>query len=235
MTILILLMLMVGILRGRDFIIQSRLSTHLNEMIKIKNHLLLFKDRYGTWPSDITMYECHSLGWGSTCSARKKRTGNIHAGDSNYFWYQLFTEYPKLSTGEFYMDDKKYKRFHLDNWHFKGGDASISSHNMLEASYSTHNIWGKKLGNRITTTAGLWNSYIKAGAYSAAEAKYIDEKIDDGIAYSGAIYGIGAKCSKFNKNPSQGTNSRARQDYGVGVADPKDDHACGLVFFMDEW
>ena len=221
-VIIVIGILIAGVIKGKELVLQSRLQAYSEDFLKLRAHLALFKDQYETWPSDVTTSECAALGWGSPCSATSSRSKTINSTLTSYFWHQMMQAFPAFIAGEEITTGGR--RFLPRNWEFR--TASPPNYGRWNASYSTvTSAWGKTLYNYIwTENSNSW------GTMKTSEAKRIDTKIDDGIANRGAVYGFGTKCSAVRTTGGTGG------DYGDGTTNSaEDDNACGFIIFLDDW
>ena len=61
-VIIVIGILVAGVSKAKELVLQSRLQAYSEDFVKLRAHLALFKDQYGTWPSDVTTTECTTLG-----------------------------------------------------------------------------------------------------------------------------------------------------------------------------
>ena len=231
-VIIVIGILIAGVIKGKELVLQSRLQTYAEDFLKLRSHLALFKDQYETWPSDVTREECEALGWatsGANCSphlASASRAKTIFSNASNDFWLQILQAYPSFINGE--ESAARSRDFYPAIWSFRTHGTS----NLWRADYLTTDLWAKERGNHLLTTGDT--NYV--GALRASEALAIDRKVDDGVANSGAIYGFSSSTSGSDKCSAAFNTAASTDDYGDGAnTGAEDDDACGLLIFLDEW
>ena len=226
-VIIIIGILVAGVIKGKDLVIQSRLQSYTEDFLKLRAHLALFKDQYGTWPSDVTTAECTALGWGTTCGIVTTRAKEVANNANNYFWHQMLEAFPSFVNGEEATAGSS-REFYPAIWSFRDKNNT----NQWYTGNAATNLWGKARGNYIITSSHT--DYT--GSFKTSEALAIDRKIDDGLANSGAIYGFSSTAASSDKCSAGFAAAASTDDYGDGAdSGAEDNDACGLHIFLDEW
>ena len=210
-------LLTAGIMKGAELYKSAKLLAQVGQFQKIRSGIKHFQDLYGTWPSDVTQAECLSYGWadsgdttGTTCSNNSSsRTGRVLRSPYNSFWLQLARGTDDIITENMIPGNKQL-------WEISAIYNFNGTLSFFVYYRTTFPIFG-------TTRNNYMQSSINA--LKASEAKFIDSKIDDGIAYSGFMYANGSLCSSGTSTPA---------DYGAGT-NPESKNACGICIFMDLW
>lgn len=235
MVLLIIGLIIGGILGGQEMVNAARIQRTGKEAYEIRDAVSVFVDKYGALPGDMqnatqlwgnsgctnsdTMNPCDGDGDGRLRSNKSA----VNLGDTRFvgemvhFWQHLNLAqmFPGQYSGligspDFFIPGSNVPAAPLDGTYFLVGwrtqfVTQDGSGNWVRGQYSA-------IQNMIQLngTSGL----------SSIDAKTIDTKLDDGIAYSGRIVGVaggaGLACPSYNDlNPPDYNTSIKTKDCNV--------------------
>ena len=222
-VIVIIGLLTAGVAKGVELIKTSRLQIVAKEMDSVRFAFMTFKGRFGQLPGDFNRATDFDL----CTSCNGNNSGKIDISESPYVWMQL------NGAGIFSPDVKT-----------RGSNATcarLQSDSELYFEISdyadTTPTWEDEEDNKFihinacTTTTDITTTSLQQfeGSLTAEEARFIDSKVDDGIANTGIVLsaksasGAGIGCTR--------ANTATLSDYDLDATD----EGCSLSIVYKNW
>lgn len=226
--VLVIIGLIVGgVLVGKDLIIASELNSVISDTNKYKIAVGLFKERYNALPGDMTNASTH---WPDCDTPATNCNGNGDFEIYNAFHTESFRAWQQLAADKF-IEGSYTGTVESTDQHVIGVNVPASKISGLgyQISYMGGSGWLEypRIGNYINI-GSIADKRIVGGAFTPAEAKNIDTKMDDGSARGGlvrAVYGVGYETTRCT-NGSWETNPG---EYNLSSTET----ACVMFFWLD--
>jgi prepilin-type N-terminal cleavage/methylation domain-containing protein len=230
-VIVIIGLLVGGVLQGQELIKQAGARNNVKRIQEINAAIATFYGKYNCLPADCINAVNYGLYF-----ANGDGDGKILMNNNNFFWLHLVAakmlnvqniDGTAMTSGNF----SQYAKFRNDK---SGSTSTFNMSGYMYASYGdiysgtdssisfTDSTAITVYANTITITSSKSNGSQVYATFTANETRQIDEKIDDGNALTGKLYGV---------------NSHKDSDYSImtcntsGVyAANSDDLACRIIF-----
>ena len=210
-VLVIVALLIGGILTGQDLMQASRLQAVVKDATDIRDAFHTFKDKYGAYPGDLSNAKdlwsgCVDMG-GNPCNG--DGDGQIWCCSTSSFMSERVRAWQHLSfsgiiPGKY---DGTYATLTPDVNVYR---SPLEGYFWLPGWWTTFNH-----SNNFIAMAGVSGT---GPALTATDAKSIDQKVDDGIAFRGRMFGVSDStdtsfgCPFYDAGKS---GNPAPQDYNV--------------------
>lgn len=214
-------LIMVGIVAGSSMIYGSKLRNVISEFDRYKEAVSAFEEQYKYYPGDFNNASHY---W----ETAKDGNGNwVIEGDSTerlYAWNHLYQAglIEGAFTGEVFKESEPYQeKVNIP------GSMFAKNHYMIGSTTTGVDIFGRQ-GTFIQYSSNDTPLNPWGGALPAKDAKYIDEKMDDGMAATGFIFGVDGA------GTTQGDCSARPEDIGADYNLAVDQASCRVVLWLNE-
>jgi prepilin-type N-terminal cleavage/methylation domain-containing protein len=249
--VLVIIGLIVGgVVGGQSLIKSARLNKVTVDVEKYKTAVRAFELQYDYFPGDLPNAQeywpgCNSNSGGSDCNGDGNRLLRQGAGGEGVQAWQhlsLAGIIPGTYSGCRYATRTTDEHAcqlgiptipasplgGLTGFHFLG-DQNNGNDNDCQCDDASGTLFGR-MGKRILLGADNTGPWLNGGAISAVDAKSIDKKTDDGIAYSGDIRATNAAGGGACGPPSPwGAVPSNTSDYDT----TETGEGCLMQFFID--
>lgn len=214
-------LIVVGVVTGSSMIYSAKLRNVISEYVRLKEGVTAFEEQYKYYPGD---FNGASKYWENA----KDGNGNwVIEGDIAerlYAWNHLALAnvIEGAFTGEVVEDAPIYR----ENVNLPGS-IFVHNHYMIGSSTVNDAIFGR-LGAYIQYTSNDSPTSPWGGALSPKDAKYIDTKMDDGMAFSGMVFGVDA--IDANSGDCSAGQGEVPADYNL----LKNQAQCKMVLWLEE-
>jgi prepilin-type N-terminal cleavage/methylation domain-containing protein len=214
-------LIVVGIVAGSSMMYGAKLRNVMSEYDRLKEGVEIFEEQYKYYPGDFNEASDY---W------ENAQNGNgdwAIEGDSTerlYAWNHMVLA--NVIEGGFTGEPAEDAPAYRPNVNLPGS-VFTRNHYMIGTSKTGTKIFGRQ-GTFIQYTSNDSPTSPWGGALSPKDAQYIDEKIDDGVAFTGMVFGVDAIDAK------PGSCSAGQVDVGVDYNLLKNKAECRVVLWLDE-
>jgi prepilin-type N-terminal cleavage/methylation domain-containing protein len=189
-VLVIIALLIGGILGGQELIHASRLQSTIKSAQDIREAFHIFRDKYGDWPGDMPDARKY---WQTSCVDLPDASTNPCNGDGDgtlvgMSWRsERYRAWQHLSLARIIPGNYTGA---LGN---EGQPNNVIGENVYGSPFDGFYMlvgWHQSYGGNNNQIDMFSNESTANYALKAADAKFIDQKVDDGIAYKGRVYGI---------------------------------------------
>ena len=213
--------IVVGIVAGSSMIYGAKLRNVISEFDRYKEAVDAFEEQYKYYPGDFneaTQY------WETAQDGNGNWAIEGDTTERLYAWNHLQQAglIEGAFTGEVVKDAEPYReRVNIP------GSIFAKNHYMIGTTASETDIFGRQ-GTFIQYSSTNTPLSPWGGALPAKDAKYIDEKMDDGVASSGFIFGVDGL------DATRGGCSAGQDDIAADYNLASDQAECRVVLWLNE-
>jgi prepilin-type N-terminal cleavage/methylation domain-containing protein len=230
-VIVIIGLLVGGVLQGAELIAASKRQAVQKWFTQMEAAYVLFKDKYKCIPGDCLKAQSY---FGTSTTSSGSGDLKIEGGERSYAVEHI--SLANLIKGS-YMYTGTTPRYGYDpclNTPCPGGEAAgfQFAYQSPDNPHGWYRAYGRKHGNAVYY-AGINNTTMNGGTYTPDEAFIFDTKFDDGIAYSGKIFGGGGhRASTFQTGcvSTSWWTLNSSPEYLTGTTESK---VCNLMYFVE--
>jgi len=214
-------LIMAGIVTGSTMIYGAKLRNIISEFDRYKEAVMAFQEQYTYYPGD---FDRASYYWET---AKDGNANWLIDGDTTerlYAWNHLYQAglLDGALTGTIFSESEPYReKVNVP------GSVFVKNHYMIGSATSDADIFGRQ-GAFIQYTSNDTPSDPWGGALAAKDAKYIDDKMDDGMAATGFIFGVDGAGS------AEGDCSARPEDIGADYNLATEQASCRVVLWLSE-
>ncbi len=229
-VVLIIIGLLAGSVSVASRLIEgARLQSVMKELNRIKTASNVFQTTYGALPGDLSnamdyfsASDCDNIDGGTASNDKCNGDGNALIDLSNSetscterhnFWLHL--AYAEILTAKVRDCSAYFKSTEFDNLAISAQNITVAASNNADLGlYTNFFVLGQTVAASLSGDADA--TYDNVGSiFTPAQAKKLDDKLDDGVAYTGLLQGFngedqagsqGSGCSSNAVNASNSTD-----------------------------
>ena len=227
-VIVIIGLLTAGVAKGVELLRTTKLQGVTRDMDKIRLSFIAFKNRFGHLPGDFD----EAVGFGLCTGCNGDGDGKIDISESPNVWVHLesaeilafstkrrVSAMPSTATcAQLDSDGEQY--------------FEVSDYNNPTPARWEHDEENKLIHiNGCTTTTAITTTSLQQfeGTLTAEQASFIDTKVDDGVANTGAV--LAAKSATSANIGCTRANTATLSNYDLDTQEK----GCSLIFSYKDW